>query len=270
VPSLQRIEGIPGLSAVLVAPDPSGIAAAAAERIAQWTSEAIQARGSAHVALTGGSSASALASVLRERGRHAPLDWAGTHLWWGDERLVLTDDPSSTFGAAFRDLLGPDGVRIPPANIHPIPVETAFADGMDAHWIAETYATELLTTLPHRQGLPALDVILLGMGPDGHILSVFPGSPALEPDAPIVIAVPAPTHVEPHVARVTLTPRLLSVAGQVIVMVGGATKASMVRQVLTGERDPHRWPAQLAVRENATWLLDTGSAAELGQPRLAV
>ena len=268
MPTLQRIDGIPGPSEVLVAPDLPGIAAGAAERMAGWSSEAIETRGSAHIALTGGSSASALAAALREPRRQASIDWAHTHLWWGDERLVPSDHPDSNFGAAFRDLLGPDGAPVPPANIHPFPIETAYADGTDADWIAEAYATELLTTLPHRDGLPVFDVILLGMGPDGHVLSVFPGSPALEPDAPIVMAVAAPTHIEPHVARVTLSPRLLSVAGHVMLMVGGAAKATMVRQVLTGERDPRRWPAQLTLRDNASWLLDAGSAAELSQRRV--
>ncbi len=268
MPTLQRIEGVTGPSAILVAPDLTGIAAAAADRIADWSAETIAARGSAHIALTGGSSASALAAALREPRRQTSIDWAQAHIWWGDERLVPSDHPDSNFGAALHDLLGPDGVPVPPANIHPFPIETALADGQDADWIAEAYATELVTTLPHREGLPAFEVILLGMGPDGHVLSVFPGSPALERDTPIVMAVPAPTHVEPHVARVTLSPRLLSVARHVLLMVSGAAKATMVRQVLTGERDPHRWPAQLALRENATWLLDAGSAAELDLPRV--
>ncbi len=268
MPTLQRIEGIKGPAAVLVAPDLAGIAAGAAERIAGWTSEAIATRQSAQVALTGGSSASALAAALREPRRQASIDWDHTHLWWGDERLVPSDDPDSNFGAAQRDLLGHDGVPAPTGNIHPFPIETALAAGQDADWIAQSCATQLLTTLPQREGLPAFDVILLGMGPDGHVLSVFPGSPAFEPDTPFVMAVPAPTQVEPHVARVTLNPRLLSVAEHVLLMVGGAAKATMVRQVLTGERDPHRWPAQLTLRENATWILDTGSAAELDLPRV--
>lgn len=268
--ALERIDGIPGPTAALVAPDLAGIADAAAERIAEWSSAAIASRGSAHIALTGGSSASALAIALRQPRRQASIDWVHSLLWWGDERIVPTDHTDSNFGAALRDLLGPEGVPVPSANIHPFPVETAFADGMDADWIAEAYAAELLTTLPHRDRLPAFDVILLGMGPDGHVLSVFPGSAALEPGAPLVLAVPAPTHVEPHIARVTLSPRLLPVAGHLMVMVSGAAKAAMVRQVLTGERDPQRWPAQLTLRDNATWLLDTGSAAELSQPRLAV
>lgn len=268
MPALQRVEGISGPSAVLVAPDLAGIAAAAAERIADWSTEAIAARGSAHVALTGGSSASALARALREPRRQASIDWEHAHFWWGDERQVASDHPDSNFGAALRDLFGPDGVPAPTANIHPFPIETALADGQDADWIAEAYATELLTTLPQRDGLPSFDVILLGMGPDGHVLSVFPGSVALEQGTPIVMAAPAPTHVEPHVARVTLNPRLLPVAGHVMVMVSGAAKATMVREALTGERDPHRLPAQLALRGDATWLLDAGSAAELDLPRV--
>jgi 6-phosphogluconolactonase len=94
-------------------------------------------------------------------------------------------------------------------------------------------------------------------------LSVFPGSAALEPGVPAVMPIPAPSHVEPHVERVTLTPGVLEAARHVLVMVAGAGKAEMVRQVLEGERDPQRWPAQLAVLPQVTWLLDGESAANL-------
>src|SRR6185436_4087002 len=96
-----------------------------------------------------------------------------------------------------------------------------------AELAAERYAAELERYLPARGDLPGFDVVLLGMGPDGHILSVFPGSKALRSDS-LVVAVPAPQHVEPHLARVSLNPKVLSVAGLVIVMVAGEAKADVL------------------------------------------
>ncbi len=195
-----------------------------------------------------------------------PGDQVG--IWWGDERFVPTDRPESTFAEAVRDLLGPDGLPVPAANIHPFPVETALADGNGQEWVAEAYAAELSTMLSRRDHLPAFDVILLGMGPDGHVLSVFPGSEALDPGTPLVMAIPAPTHIAPMVPRITINPRLLAVAGHVLLMIPGAAKARTVSRIFTEPPDPGRLPAQLLLRGNATWLLDLGSAAELTAPRV--
>ncbi|MEA2621944.1 MAG: 6-phosphogluconolactonase [Chloroflexota bacterium] len=265
---LERIEGLPVPAEVLIAPDPAGIAEASAERIHTWTQEALEQRPSTHVALTGGSSATHLHAELRKPRWRTALPWDCVHFWWGDDRFVPGDHPDSNFGAAFRELFYDDGLTVPGANIHPIPADTAFADDRDAAWTAKAYATELQTLVPLRDGLPILDVILLGMGPDGHVLSIFPHSPALGAGTPIVMDVPAPEHVDPKLPRVTLNPELLGVAGHVLVMVGGTAKALVVKQVLTGERDPAELPAQLATGPNATWILDRGSAAELKEPRV--
>ena len=107
------------------------------------------------------------------------------------------------------------------------------------------------------------DVLLTGIGPDGHIFSLFPGSPGLAPDAPMVIATPAPDHVEPHIARVTLTARVLPAAGLVLVMSTGEGKAQMLAHVLGSEIDVARWPAQAARLPNSVWLLDRAAASQL-------
>ena len=194
--ALPNVRGLPVPAEVLVAADPAGIAEAAAERIAAWLAEALSVRQTAHLALTGGSSASHLAVELLKPRWASAVAWERVHLWWGDERFVPGDHPDSNFGAAFRDLLLDGGLPVPPGNVHPIPVDTALADGRDATWTAIAYRDELLTFLPRNAGgLPAFDVILLGVGPDGHILSVFPGSPALAPETPLVMDVPAPTIV---------------------------------------------------------------------------
>jgi 6-phosphogluconolactonase len=94
-------------------------------------------------------------------------------------------------------------------------------------------------------GWPSFDMLLLGVGADGHLLSVFPGSPALD-SGELALGIPAPTHIEPHVERVTLNPAVIGVARQVIVVISGAEKADAVATVFGSEVDPHRWPAQLA------------------------
>ena len=94
------------------------------------------------------------------------------------------------------------------------------------------------------------------------MLSVFPGSAALDSDQ-LALAIPAPTHIQPHLERVTLNPAVLGVAREVLVAAVGADKAPVLANVLGPERDPRRWPAQLAARDGATWILDTASAAQL-------
>lgn len=108
-----------------------------------------------------------------------------------------------------------------------------------------------------------IDVVMTGIGPDGHILSLFPDSPGLAADAPIVMGVPAPTHVEPHLDRVTMAARVLPAAGVVLVMSSGAGKAEILGRILGDEKDVYRWPAQAALLPNAVWLLDRAAAGGL-------
>jgi 6-phosphogluconolactonase len=116
--------------------------------------------------------------------------------------------------------------------------------------------------LPLIDGWPVFDLMLLGVGSDGHVLSVFPGSAAFE-SKDWALAIPAPTHIEPHVERVTLNPAILAVARQLIVVAFGGGKASVLGDIFGAEVDPTRWPAQLARRDGATWILDRAAAASL-------
>jgi 6-phosphogluconolactonase len=110
------------------------------------------------------------------------------------------------------------------------------------------------------------DLIVLGIGDDGHLLSVFPGSFALDsPD--LALAVPAPTHIEPRLERVTLNPAVIGVARAVLVVAHGADKATILAEILGPERDPRRWPGQLALRPGATWILDEPAAAAVALRR---
>jgi len=128
---------------------------------------------------------------------------------------------------------------------------------------AAAYAAEIAAAVPLRDGVPVLDLVLLGIGGDGHLLSVFPGSAALADGTPVAMGIPAPTHITPHVARVTLTPRILGVARHVLPIAAGAGKAAILARVLDGPDDPVALPAQLARVAQATWLLDAAAAAEL-------
>ncbi|MEX2547944.1 MAG: 6-phosphogluconolactonase [Chloroflexota bacterium] len=271
---------------IVVLADEDSVAREAAARTVAALRAALEARGSAHLALTGGSSAIPLYRVLAaDPWRHA-IPWHEVHLWWGDERFVPRDHPESNSGLAYRILLaigahsgesgtGAEGVDVLAGDVpglpvdadkvHPIPAEEAIADGLDTHWAAQAYADEIERLVPkNAAGVPAFDAILLGIGPDGHTLSVFPGSPALGPTAPIVVATPAPEHVEPHLPRVTLSARVLAAAGAVIVMASGSGKQEVLGRILGAERDPARWPAQAAILPNAVWLLDEAVAARVG------
>ena len=253
---------------VIVCPDAATIAARALDLVVDALLAACRQRGVAHLALTGGSSAAALFGRITEDARARHVDWSQVHLWQGDERFVPLAHDDSNWAVALREWLDRDGAPfVPPANRHPIPVEAAMATDGDAESAARAYGEEMARTLPRRDGLPAFDVWLLGVGSDGHLLSAFPGGAAVNqgdrPGAALALGVPAPTHIEPHLPRVTLSPHLLAAASMLVVMVPGAAKAAIVARCFREPRDPGRLPAQAAVRPNAVWLLEEASAAEL-------
>jgi 6-phosphogluconolactonase len=132
-------------------------------------------------------------------------------------------------------------------------------------WVASAYEGSIKQDLVHPEvgvdGLPAFDLIILGVGPDGHILSVFPGSAVFD-SAAWVESVPAPTHIEPHVARVTINPSLVRAARSVLVVTAGAGKADVLARVWAGG-DPRELPLRTTLAANATWLVDEAAAANL-------
>jgi 6-phosphogluconolactonase len=272
----DRPGAAPGGAEIVVLADAPSVATEAALRTLVALAAAIGERHVAHIALTGGSSAGPLYRELAAPEHRAALDWSRVHLWWGDERFVPSDHPDSNAGLVYRELLGTGNgagggspaLPIDPGNVHPVPVEEALSDDEPVELAAQRYAEELTRhILLARGGVPRFDVLLSGLGPDGHVLSIFPGSPALAADAPIALAIAAPEHIEPHVARVTLSARVIAEAETVIVMATGAGKAEILGRVLGSERDPERWPAQSALLPSAAWLLDAAAAAQWTQGR---
>lgn len=286
-------EADPGEPEVIVVADPEHVAGEAAERFVEQAIAAVERRGRADIALTGGSSAPPLLRRVAEPSVRERIAWDRIHLWWGDDRYVPRDHPLSNVFAAdeiLLDLAGRSGmsgdgaaasdhefardpapaaglVRPAPVvardQVHPFPTTVAIGERRGAEWCANTYAAQVVSSVPLRDGWPAFDIVFVGIGEDGHVLSVFPNSEALTSDR-IALAVPAPTHIAPHVPRVTLNPAILVAAGRVIVLVSGPSKAEVVEQILGGPRDPVALPAAIARRVTATWILDEAAAGRLG------
>ena len=206
------------------------VARAAVELFVEATAGAAAARGRAAVALSGGSSAAPLYALLRNTEK---VPWRDLQIFFGDERAVPPSDPLSNFGIAERELL----TRVPAARIHRLRGE---APDLDAE--AARAARELRQTLGTP---PRLDLMLVGLGPDGHILSLFPGLPqsAQRGDEELVRHVAPPQHVEPKVARLTMTPFLLVTARNVVLQVSGAQKADVLARALKGPEDLVACPA---------------------------
>jgi 6-phosphogluconolactonase len=268
--------------------DPEAASRAAAELIAATLRSAVETRGRADWATTGGSTPAGIYQALAAPPLRVEVPWDAVHVWWGDDRYVPRDHPLSNvlpldqvlLSAAARAGLsgtGADaaevelgiepGVLVPVENVHAPNMAAALAIGGGPEVAAGEYETKLRGAglEVDAAGFGVFDVLLLGIGPDGHLLSVFPGSPLFE-SRDWVSAVPAPTHVEPHVARVSLHPGFVTAARSVIVVAHGAGKAEILATVFGPERDDRRWPAQLARRSGATWFLDRAAAVALPQP----
>ncbi|MGH2467092.1 MAG: 6-phosphogluconolactonase [Candidatus Limnocylindrales bacterium] len=284
----SRLVADPGEPRLMIAQDDAAVARDAADYVVASLRAALGQGEAVHVALTGGSTATALYRLLASSPRREAVAWERVHLWWGDDRLVPPDHPLSNFGLVASTLLraaaaagssdgaeGTDveagleaGLSLPAEQVHPMPIARALAATSDAAaaaaMAAQSYAAEIRAMVPKGpEGWPVFDLVLLGIGPDGHILSCFPGSPALADDAPLALGIPAPAEVEPHVPRVTLNPRIVTAARDVAVMAHGEAKAEVLARILMEPRDARRYPADYARRAGATWFLDEACAVDM-------
>ncbi len=255
---------------LVVTAGPDQAAGEAAERIAAALIAAVERRGRADFCTTGGGTPIPIYRLLA----HAPLvdriPWPAVHVWWGDDRFVPRGHPESNVTSLDDDLLGgtgsTGGAPLPSANIHPFPTDRALAELRDNVWCAARYAEELSAGVPIVDGnWPGFDLILVGVGDDGHVLSVFPESPALQSMA-WTMGVPAPTHIGPHLPRMTVNPRLLE-AAPVLVVTTGARKAEALGHVFGETRDDRRWPVQRTRRTGAIWIVDEDAAARIPAAR---
>ncbi len=249
---------------ITITPSPAHLAAAAATFCASTISEAVNRRGRCTVLLAGGATPQALYEALSRVPYADNLPWAQVVVAWGDERLVPPDDARSNQRMAFRALL--DAVPVNPAFV--LTADTTL--GPDA--AAAAYEARLVEAFGLAPGeVPEFDLVFLGIGPDGHTASLFPGMAAVEETTRLVVATPAPDPSGP--ARLTVTLPVLNAAGAVVFLVQGAEKAAVVRQILGADGDASAdsgaalLPAQRVqpTRPGAVvkWFLDEAAAAEL-------
>ncbi len=235
---------------VITVSDPVALAKTAAERIMAR----IAANGNrVAICLTGGLSPKQLYQLLATDAYRSQIPWQRVHWFIGDERFVPVDDPLNNMGAARRIFLDR---YAPAANIHAIPTDTADPEQAARHYESELKSSYGANELDSVR--PLFDVVLMGVGPDGHIASLFPGYPAMDETERWVVGVPQ-AHVEPFVPRVTLTLPALNSCREMLFEVSGADKRAILTRVLAGEN----LPANRAHSMGETiWLVDTAALPE--------
>jgi 6-phosphogluconolactonase len=238
---------------VRVFDDPEAVAQAAARRIVELAKESIDASGVFSLALSGGSTPRRVYELLAGEEFRDAVDWSNVHVFFGDERTVAPDHADSNYRMANETLLS--RVPIPAENVHRI-------EGLgDAAANASDYESEMRGFFGDAEW-PRLDLVMLGMGDDGHTASLFPGTTALEERRRWVAA----NWVEKfNTWRITLSAPVINAARHVLFLITGAGKTERLREVLKGERDPTRLPSQLIQPLGGTleWYIDRDAAAKL-------
>ncbi len=236
-------------STIVTLDDPEALARHAAEWL---TGIAEASTGPFAIALSGGSTPKRLYEVLAEPAFAGRFPWGRTHLFWGDERFVAADSPDSNWRMARLALL--DHVPVPPANIHPMPTDVPLQDAPAAYQatLQAYYCREALD-----MERPLFDVMLLGLGDNGHTASLFPGSASLDQTlawvAPVTEGVPQP--------RLTLTYPAIACSRQVAFLVGGGAKSGVLARVIDGDRSLPA--ARVTAAGNITWFVDRAAAEGL-------
>lgn len=238
---------------VEVLPDRAALIARSLKVILDKIHSAIQDRGQCTIALSGGSTPKALYEAIANQN----LPWEKIHVFWGDERYVPADHPDSNQGMARRAWL--DKVNIPAANIHPMPTEAG-----DPSADAQKHSSELQEFFKVSAGeFPVFDIVLLGMGDDGHTASLFPHTDALQVRDRLVTV--GNKDGQP---RITFTVPLINQARHVIFIVAGADKQPALAQVFAPEADEMTYPSRLIQPSGELWwLLDESAAVHLNLPK---
>ena len=231
----------------------AGTAEQVAEDFAQYFADWVEKKPLVTVALSGGSTPKVLFRLWAERYR-GRIDWTKVHFFWGDERCVPPDDEESNFKMANGLFLSK--IDIPQENIHRIRGEA------DPAAEARRYAAEIQDTVSIRSGFPAFDMILLGMGGDGHTASIFPHQMELL-NADVICGLA--THPESGQQRITLTGKVINNASEVVFLVTGQGKAQKVEEIIKGKEGSRRYPAahMEPINGELHWFTDQAAAARL-------
>ena len=242
---------------VVVLRDADLLAEAVAARLLSHLVHAQALRGSASVVLTGGGVGIATLEAVRRSPARAAVDWRRIDVWWGDERFVAADDPERNERQAREALL--DALDLHPARVHPMGA-LGGPDGDDADAAAARYADELRAAAPAGHEVPRFDVLLLGMGPDGHTASIFPESPGAHDER---LAFGVHGSPKPPPTRISLGFRTLNSAREVWMIVAGQDKAPRVAMALGGAGQVQVPAAGVRGVSDTLWLLDEDAAAQL-------
>jgi 6-phosphogluconolactonase len=244
---------------VIVHRDESLLAKAVAARLVTRLVDSLAARDTGSVVLTGGGIGTAVLAELGAAPARDAIDWPHLDIWWGDERFAATGDPDRNETGARSALL--DHVDVDPARVHPMPGPDG-PDGDNPEAAAARYASWLkAATRPEDHGpVPEFDVLMLGIGPEGHVASLFPGLPALYDERPVVAVRGSP---KPPPIRLSLTLPSIQAAREVWILASGAEKADAVAMALS-ETGPVQVPAAGARgRQRTLFLIDSAAAAKV-------
>jgi 6-phosphogluconolactonase len=234
-----------------VVADPAAVASTTADRFVEIAASAIEENRIFRVALSGGSTPKAVYPLLLEPGRRDAIDWSRVEFFWGDERAVPPDHPESNFGVGYQMLIA-HLPNVRPERIHRMPAE---APDLDA--AALGYESELRLAFDARGSAPpAFDLNWLGMGPDGHTASLFPGTPAVDEKERWVVG-----NYVPHMDawRMTLTFPVLEAAARTLMVLSGGDKADALRAVRAGGSG---LPAERVAGDGVEWIVDAAAASE--------
>ncbi|MFE4594084.1 6-phosphogluconolactonase [Streptomyces laurentii] len=236
------------------------MAEAAAARLITKIVDAQAARGSASVVLTGGRNGNGLLAALRAAPARDAIDWARLDLWWGDERFLPEGDPERNVTQAREALL--DSVPLDPARVHAMPASDG-PYGSDVEAAAAAYAAQLAAAAEpgDHGGVPAFDVLMLGVGPDTHVASLFPELPAVRETERTVVGVHGAP--KPPPIRISLTLPAIRAAREVWLLAAGADKAKAAAIALSGAGEIQAPAAGARGQARTLWLLDAAAASEL-------
>ncbi len=236
---------------VVVHPDQNTLVAAAAARFLTRLSDVQAVRSPAHVVLTGGTVGIKLLAAVADHPARDAVDWYDVHVWWGDERFLPSGDAERNETQAREALL--DALPVPAAHVHPMPAAPGTPE--DA---ASRYADDLRAHAGEGAEVPAFDLLLLGMGPDAHVASLFPGHVALDAPGTTTGVRDSP---KPPPLRVSLTFAAINQAREVWIVASGAEKAAAVAAGLAAQDRAEAPVSAVHGTERTLWLLDAAAAS---------
>ena len=246
---------------IVIEPDAERLARAVASALVARLAAAQAVHGTASVVLTGGGIGTAVlrrVAALAAEPEHAVVDWTAVDVWWGDERYVPAASDERNERGAREALL--DHVEVPEHRIHAMPPSDGSYDSPED--AADWYASELAGAAAQGSPVPRFDVLLLGMGPEGHVASIFPESPAARDERPVFAVHDCP---KPPSTRISLGFSAINTAEEIWVLVSGEGKAEAVARALESGEGPEQLPAAGVHGVRATrWLLDSEAASRLG------